>query len=149
MILKFLLALLQLTRPVNVFIGMFSIFIAAFITGTIQPIMNVILACITGGFITAAGNTINDYFDLDIDRVNKPNRPLASGKISPESALLMSIVEFVLGIIISFFINMIAFGITISISILIFLYSYRLKRMLILGNLVVSFSGGMASTPRS
>ena len=33
-------------------------------------------------FITGAGNAINDYFDLEIDRVNRPRRPIPSGRMS-------------------------------------------------------------------
>ena len=35
-------------------------------------------------FLVAGGtNTINDYFDLPIDKINRPNRPLSRGAESP------------------------------------------------------------------
>ncbi len=139
-----LLALLQISRPVNVFIGMLSIFIAAFITGSLQPRSNVILACLVGGLVTAAANAINDYFDIEIDRINKPHRVLPAGRISPRQALLFSGTTFAVALFLSSFINPIAFAITLFTSLLLFFYSFRLKRLPLWGNLVVSFSSALA-----
>lgn len=133
-----------ISRPVNVLISMLSIFVAAFITGTISPLYKVLLACFSGGIIMAASNTINDYFDLDIDRINRPKRPLVSGQLNPSFALRLAQVEFVVGILLGFFINLTAFIIALATSSLIIFYSYKFKRMPLIGNLVVSFSTGMA-----
>ncbi len=139
-----LLALVQISRPVNVFIGMLSIFIAAFITGSLQPEGNVLLACVVGGLVTAAANTINDYFDIEIDRINKPQRVLPAGKISPRLAFQASWGEFLLALVLAAFINLIAFIITAFTSLLLFFYSYRLKRLPLWGNLAVSLSSALA-----
>lgn len=135
---------LAISRPVNVLISMLSIFVAAFITGTISPLHKVLLACFSGGIIMAASNTINDYFDLDIDRINRPKRPLVSGQLDPPFALHLAQVEFTIGILLGLFINITAFGIAFVTSLLIIYYSYKFKRMPIIGNLVVSFSTSMA-----
>ncbi len=135
---------IAISRPINVIISMLSIFVAAFITGTISPFYKVLLACFSGGIIMAASNTINDYFDLDIDRINRPKRPLVSGQLSPPFALRLAQVEFVLGILLGFFINVTAFVIALLTSMLIIYYSYKFKRMPLIGNLVVSFSTSMA-----
>jgi geranylgeranylglycerol-phosphate geranylgeranyltransferase len=133
-----------ISRPVNVLISMLSIFVAAFITGTISPLAKVLLACFSGGIIMAAANTMNDYFDLDIDRINRPKRPLVSGKLSPPFALRLAQLEFAVGIILGLFISFTAFLIALSISLLIIFYSYKFKRLPLVGNLVVSFSTSMA-----
>jgi geranylgeranylglycerol-phosphate geranylgeranyltransferase len=133
-----------ISRPINVLISMLSIFMAAFITGTISPLSKVLLACFSGGIIMAASNTMNDYFDLDIDRVNRPKRPLVSGKLSPLFALRLAQLEFVVGIVLGLFISFTAFLIALSISSLIIIYSYKLKRMPLIGNLLVGFATGMA-----
>ncbi|HFE63385.1 MAG TPA: hypothetical protein ENK14_03085 [Caldithrix sp.] len=137
-------AFIVIARPVNVLIGMLSIFIAAFITGTLQPFNRVLFAVVSGGIITAAANTINDYFDLAIDRVNKPYRPLPSGQMSVTLALNLSIAEFFAGIILSVFISRTAFLIASTISLLLFFYSFKLKRVPLWGNLAVSFASAMA-----
>lgn len=133
-----------ISRPVNVLISMLSIFVAAFITGTISPLANVLLACFSGGIIMAASNTMNDYFDLDIDRVNRPKRPLVSSKLSPLFALRLAQVEFAVGIVLGLFVSLTAFIIALIISSLIIFYSYKLKRLPLIGNLMVSFATSMA-----
>ncbi len=141
---NFIFAIFAISRPANVLISMISIFVAAFITGTLQPAINVLLACISGGLIAAGANTINDYFDLEIDRINKPYRPLIAGKLSPSQAQLISMFEFTVGILLAAFIGSLAFFVAFTISFLLFFYSYRLKRLPLIGNLTVSFSTGMA-----
>ena len=141
---KFINSIIVISRPANVLISMISIFVAAFITGTLHPAINVLLACVSGGLIAAGANTINDYFDLEIDRINKPKRPLVAGKLSSSQALIIALFEFAVGSLLALFIGFLAFIIAFSISLLLFLYSYRLKRLPLIGNLAVSFSTGMA-----
>jgi geranylgeranylglycerol-phosphate geranylgeranyltransferase len=141
---KFINSIIAISRPANVLISMISIFVAAFITGTLHPAINVLLACISGGLIAAGANTINDYFDLEIDRINKPKRPLVAGKLLSSQALIIALFEFAVGSLLALFIGFLAFIIAFSISLLLFLYSYRLKRLPLIGNLAVSFSTGMA-----
>ncbi len=133
-----------ISRPANVFIAALSIFIAILLTGTIQPIIKVIFACISGSMIMAGSNTINDYFDLEIDKINKPNRPLVKGIISLNFTYRLAVIEFITGILISILIGKLAFVIVVFTSLLLILYSRYLKQLPLIGNLVVSFSSGMA-----
>jgi geranylgeranylglycerol-phosphate geranylgeranyltransferase len=144
MISKILTAIFEISRPVNVLITMASIFVAAVITGTLYPLYKVLLACISGGIIMAGSNTINDYFDLDIDRVNRPGRPLVLGKLSPRQAWIIAWIEFGLGILLSLLISFTAFLIALIVSGFMVLYSHRLKRLPLIGNLAVSFATAMA-----
>ncbi len=141
---KFINSIIAISRPANVLISMISIFVAAFITGTLHPAINVLLACVSGGLIAAGANTINDYFDLEIDRINKPKRPLVAGKLLSSQALIIALFEFAVGSLLALFIGLLVFIIAFSISLLLFFYSYRLKRLPLIGNLAVSFSTGMA-----
>ncbi|TDI80130.1 MAG: geranylgeranylglycerol-phosphate geranylgeranyltransferase, partial [Caldithrix sp.] len=93
-----------LVRPVNIFIGALTVFVGAVITGTIHPLEKVVLACISGSLIMAGGNGINDYFDLEIDRVNKPFRPLPSNIVTTKGVLSFAIILFALGVFLSIFI---------------------------------------------
>ncbi len=135
---------LLLSRPLNVLIAMISIFIGAFITGTIQPLLNLIFACLSGGFIAAAANAINDYYDIEIDKINKPYRPIAAGIISPQEGFAYSLTLFAVGIVLGFLINWPAFFVSVFSSILLFVYSYHLKRTVLLGNLSVSLITALA-----
>ncbi len=127
-----------LTRPLNVLIGMFSIFMGAFITGTILPLMKVLLASLSGGIIAGGANVINDYFDLEIDKINKPYRPIAAGTVDKREGFVFAIGLFFVGIVIGYFVNWKAFFVSIVSSVLLFLYSAKLKRTVLWGNLTVS-----------
>lgn len=116
----------------------------ALVSGGLSPFDKVILAAISGSLITGAANTINDCFDLDIDAINKPNRPLAAGLISTSAAKTWSFILFALGIALSFPINIRAIAIAILASSFLFLYSSHLKRTVLWGNLTVSMVAGLA-----
>lgn len=135
---------LLLCRPLNVVIGMISIFIGAFITGTIQPWLKVILAGLSGGFIAAAANVINDYYDIEIDKINKPYRPIAAGIITPKEGFIYSLILFTPGIVLGYLINWLAFFVSVFSSALLYFYSYRLKRTVLWGNLSVSLITALA-----
>ncbi len=134
----------RLLRPVNVLIGALSIGLGAVVTGTLSPLRNVLLACLSGGVITGAANAINDYFDIEIDRINKPTRPLPAQIVTPSGALTWSVFLFGLGIALSLLINGAALGIAATASFLLFLYSWRFKRLPLVGNATVSLVSGLA-----
>lgn len=94
--------------------------------------------------ITGSGNAINDYFDAGIDAINRPDRPIPSGRISKISALRFSTALFVTGIIISYFIgtNRIPFLIAVLNSFLLYSYASFLKGKVFIGNLSVSYLTG-------
>lgn len=139
-----LLTMVILLRPLNLVLCAISVFVGAFVTGTIQPISNVALACISATLIMAAGNAINDVYDLEIDRINKPFRPLPSGRISTDLAFKFAIILFAFGVFLSIFISWIAFWTAIAVSLGLFFYSYRLKRTVLVGNLCISLCSALA-----
>ncbi len=134
----------MIARPVNVVISGLSILVAAVISGPSQPLGKVLAACFSGALITAAANAINDYFDLDIDRINKPERPLPREVLTKREALLFSLLFFFSGITLGAFINWVAFAIAASTSVLLCLYSAKLKRTVLWGNLTVSLASALA-----
>ncbi|MBU4372971.1 MAG: geranylgeranylglycerol-phosphate geranylgeranyltransferase [Euryarchaeota archaeon] len=94
--------------------------------------------------ITGAGNAINDYFDAGIDAVNRPFRPIPSGRVRKESAFVFSIALFAASIIISYFVgsSRIPFFIAVFNSLLLYFYAFSLKRKVFVGNLSVSYLSG-------
>ena len=61
----------------------------------------IILCALIVFFATGAGNTINDVFDVKIDEVNKPHRPIPSGRISVENARNYAFFLFAVAIILN------------------------------------------------
>ncbi len=149
---KTIKGILLLARPVNVFITGLSIFLGALISAPHHYWQVAVLwACLAGAFIAAGANAINDYFDVEIDRINKPSRPIPSGKISPQTALYLAIIEFSIGLVLNLFLPWEMFAVAFLTTVLLILYSAHFKRTALWGNLLVSaitflafFYGGMA-----
>ncbi|MEX1138517.1 MAG: geranylgeranylglycerol-phosphate geranylgeranyltransferase [Bacteroidota bacterium] len=138
-------ALIQLLRPLNVAIMMLVTSAAAlFAGGTEVSRLSVILGGLAAGLIGGAANAINDYFDVAIDRVNRPSRPLPRGAVSPGVAVILWAVLSIAGISLNLFLNSSAFWIAVSAVAVLFAYSARLKRTVLIGNIVVAGMTGMA-----
>ena len=93
--------------------------------------------------ISATALILNDYFDIEIDRVNSPERPLPSGIVTKQDVVLLSIGVAMLGLIASYLISFAALLISLFVWMIGFLYNWRFKRSGLWGNLMVSFSVGM------
>ena len=133
-----------LARPHNLAIAVPAIFLGGFITSGVHPLSKLLLACASGMWIGAGANAINDVFDLDIDRINKPRRPLPSGLVKPAAARRFAMACFGAGIVLSAPVNRICFLIAAASSVLLYLYSSFLKRTVFWGNLTVAFMLGIA-----
>jgi 4-hydroxybenzoate polyprenyltransferase len=59
----------------------------------------ILLGSVCAGLLNAASNVINQYHDLEIDRRNKPQRPLPSGTISPRAGLRFAAVLYALALL--------------------------------------------------
>jgi len=133
-----------ITRPVNFFISFFSLIVAGLICNNNQLNLNIIFAAISAAFVGSAGNIINDFFDIEIDKINRPNRILPSKKLSLKEAQIEFIVLNLAAVILSFFINNYALIIVLFSITIIFSYSAYFKKIPLLGNIVVSFFTGLA-----
>ena len=94
---------IEILRPGNALMGAISIVLVALIDKTFT--LPVILAMIAVFFETAAGNVINDYFDYNIDLINKPERPIPSGRISLKNGKNYGYLLFLAGTICGFLIS--------------------------------------------
>jgi len=134
----------KLTRPQNNLIAALSVLVGALVAGNIEYWWGVVFACISAFFISGGGNCINDFFDVEIDRINKPFRPLARGEVSKIPAFWFSVFLFLAGLSLSLFIRPLSVMIaTVAIIFLIF-YSSILKRKLFWGNFTVSLVAAVA-----
>jgi len=93
--------------------------------------------------IAAAGNIINDIYDIETDLVNKPNKVIVGKTISEKNANNLFIIFNVIGVGIGFYIsNMVGknafFALFVIISALLYIYASYLKQILLVGNIVIS-----------
>jgi geranylgeranylglycerol-phosphate geranylgeranyltransferase len=136
---------ITLIRPVNFLITAASIYVACLIAGGTQAQFLVMLfASLGGAFIGGGGMVINDFFDIEIDRINKPQRPLPSGVIDKFDAMLFYAGITGAGLIISAYSTRTAFIIAFVAVPVIFLYSQRFKSKPLIGNLIVGGLTGLA-----
>ena len=92
--------------------------------------------------ITGAGNAVNDYFDRDIDSINRPGRPIPSGRMTSEKALTWSGILFGAGCLSAGLVNQTCLVIAVLNSILLYFYARNLKTSFLAGNLCVAYLTG-------
>jgi len=93
--------------------------------------------------IAAAGNIINDIYDVEIDKINKPNKVIVGKSISEKTAFNLFIIINVIGVGLGFYLSKQIeensfFGFFIVTSALLYLYATFLKSILLVGNIVIS-----------
>ncbi len=141
---KQLKGLYKISRPMSTLSGGLAVIMGGYVAGT-GHWFNVFLATLATLSISAAANAWNDYRDVEIDRINQPQRPLPSGMVTPKAALLFSVVMTLLSVLLAAFINLPAFIIAVSSAVLLYIYSWRLKSTVLLGNVVVAFISALSA----
>jgi 4-hydroxybenzoate polyprenyltransferase len=101
------------------------------------------LLCASSVLIAAAGYIINDYFDLNIDRLNKPDKLVVEKIIKRRWTILWHWILSSLGILIGAYVswrihNIIILLSHITCALLLWFYSTTFKRKLLIGNIIVS-----------
>lgn len=91
-------------------------------------------------FISSASYLINDILDIERDLLHpfKKLRPIASGKIKKWQAVIFALILFIIGIIISFQINLLFFGVAVFYSVLHLMYSLVFKHIPILDIIIIA-----------
>jgi len=128
----------SIIRPLNSFVAGLAAIVAYLIaTGTI--VFGVLLLMAVVVLITAAGNVINDYYDAEIDKINRPERPIPSGAVGRDAACVYAGLLFCAGILLAGFTSPLCCGIAVFNSLLLVAYAARLKSTPFFGNAAVSY----------
>ena len=132
-------AYITIIRPLNVILGGVTIVISSFIVQYNGPISYVFFAVLVVMFYTAGANTLNDYFDYKIDKINRPDRAISSGLVLRNHAIVFSLFAFILGTLFALQLNknsqLVAVGVSLP---LIIGYNAKLKYFPLIGNIVVA-----------
>jgi 4-hydroxybenzoate polyprenyltransferase len=99
--------------------------------------------------IAAAGNIINDIYDIETDTVNKPDKVIVGKHISEKTANTLFITFNVIGVSIGFYLSHLVgrsgfFALFFIISALLYVYASYLKQTLLVGNVVISILVAMS-----
>lgn len=142
----FIESLLKLTRFGNlVIIGITQYFTAAFLVDrTTLDDGRLFLLSVSTVLIAAAGYIINDYYDVKIDYINKPERVVIGKNIPRRYAILFHVVLSGIGILIGLLLSWRIAALNVLSAFLLWLYSNNLKRLPFIGNFSVAFLTGMS-----
>ncbi len=102
-----------------------------------------ILLVLASILIAAAGYIINDYFDLNIDLINKPGKVIIGKSITRRWAIALHLILSVIGIAIGIYLDITTKILLLSFAnltcvLLLFAYSISLKKKLLIGNILIS-----------
>ena len=145
------LSLLSVTRVYNGFLVIFAQYLSAiYIFARAEPIELLLrnselhLIVLASFLVVSAGYLINQYYDLPKDLINKPYKSMIDLQRTPSSLMrwyaLLNLVALVLSLFVSLRATLFFLGYLLS----IWLYSHRLRRLLIWGTL---FSAFLAVSP--
>ena len=146
---------IEITRPINCLMGALTVVIGLLNTRSNVPLdkltINIVLGVFTYIFLAASGNIINDVYDIEIDKINRPERPIPRGSISLKQAKELFFLYLIIGIILSL-VNTLILSLPLINLVLAFFFGFIAwvyakwgKKSGFLGNIIVgvSFSIGL------
>ncbi len=133
---------LLIIRPINCIIAFVSVLVGAWIGNGIFFSPRLILAGMIMFGVYAFGNMVNDLYDLEIDKINRPERPLPSGKVNAKIVVLLALFFLVISILFSINLGLLPLFLVIGICSLLFVYDTYLKKTVI-GNFIVALITGL------
>ncbi|MBL7136074.1 MAG: geranylgeranylglycerol-phosphate geranylgeranyltransferase [Candidatus Marinimicrobia bacterium] len=142
---KTLVAYVRLMRPLNLLQGAIAILVCATLMEQFPIWWKILLTIAVIWVCTGGGNALNDYCDSEIDKINRPKRPIPMGLVSKKGALIFSTLLFISSLL--FAIPIWDFQVAIVLGIALFFlitYSLFFKMRVFIGNLIVSLILGMA-----
>ena len=132
-------SILKIARPENVVITFVAVVIGAIISAGIQSLqLSVIWGAFSLAFACAAGNVINDIYDIEIDKINKPDRVLPSGSLSVSTAKIIYLIGLLISIALSLLNGIVSLIFVFVVNTTLFLYSADLKKRILLSNITVA-----------
>jgi 4-hydroxybenzoate polyprenyltransferase len=110
------------TTPSNILAGYFAV-----VTVAQADSVHLVALMVSSGLLYVAGIVLNDYFDIEIDKRERPSRPLPSGNISKRHALVIAVVALLIANAIAFVLGPMSLAVSLSLTTAIIAYDYRLK----------------------
>ena len=124
-------------------------FFEHFQTATALNTLEFIILVVITVLLAAAGNIINDIYDVDTDMINKPDKVLIGKEISEKLAYNLFFAFNIIGVCLGFCLSYMVgrssfFSIFVIISISLYVYATFLKRTVLFGNILISLLVGMS-----
>ncbi|HUI85710.1 MAG TPA: geranylgeranylglycerol-phosphate geranylgeranyltransferase [Nitrososphaerales archaeon] len=133
---------LAVIRPVNCAMMGFAVVVGEFVSKPAHILLlPTAFGFLTGFFLCGYSMIVNDIYDLEVDRVNQPERPLPSGRLSVQGAVRLSLLMLLAGVAFTVLsLNAVAVAIALLFALLSWLYSAKAKKAGLAGNLIVASS---------
>ena len=134
-------AYLTLIRPPNtLMIGLAVVIGEAIGLGKLPGIVEAIFGFLTASLMMAGTMVANDVYDVEIDKVNSPQRPLASGTVKTGKAVALAVILSSAAIVFAALLGLWTFLTALLALALMIYYNTRGKKTGLIGNAVVSFN---------
>ena len=138
---KKLRGLIHLFRPELPFAAGICVLLGEIIAlGHLPALREAVLGFSCGFFISATALILNDYFDLEVDQINAPERPLPSGQVTKGEVVALSILTTLFGLASAYWIGLPELLVALVFCFIGVLYNWKYKEAGLLGNLMVSAS---------
>ncbi|WP_337040684.1 UbiA-like protein EboC [Emticicia sp. 17c] len=129
---------LQLTRPANVITAISDILAGVAIASFSSPLYDIhipkaIFLCISTIGLYAGGIVFNDIFDLELDKVERPERVIPSGKVTKANATIFGVLLLTIGVIAAWLNSPVSAGIALSVALCALIYDKYGKHHSFLG----------------
>lgn len=108
--------------------------------GGLPPAGIAIMGFLAGFFISGSAMITNDYFDLDVDRVNHPSRPLPSGRISLIELAALTCIFTIAGFAAAALISPVMLVLAVVVWLVGIAYNWKFKESGLPGNMMVAVS---------
>lgn len=134
---------LKLIRAVNCLLAMVGVVVGAYMTWLRPLYGGPLLAAAAAFLVCAGGNVVNDLLDVEIDRINHPQRVLVRKTLSRRYAIILAVALNALALTMAAIVNWAVAGIALASVILLLLYNFRLKRIPLVGNVTICVLAGL------
>ncbi|WP_431121024.1 UbiA-like protein EboC [Flagellimonas flava] len=133
---------IQLIRPANIVTAIADIIAGVAIAGVFtldiwnrDVILDLFLLILSTSCLYGGGIVFNDVFDIEEDKIHRPERVIPSGKVSLKQAKRFGTLLFLVGILASFGVSILSGGLATGITLLALLYDKYSKHHLVMGPL--------------
>lgn len=139
---------IRLMRPANVVTAVADVLAGIAISGYLLTVgwnvpLPIILLCISTIGLYSGGIIFNDVFDANLDRVERPERPIPSGLISEKEALVFGTLFFLVGLVAAYFVGTTSTVLAVAIILACLIYNKWAKHHNLLGPLNMGLCRGL------
>jgi len=111
------------TAPSNILTGYFAVVLPSF-----AGLSNLYIMMLSSALLYISGIVFNDYFDIEVDRKERPFRPLASGRVSKRKAFTIAAAAMIAANVLAFTVSTISLIVALILCATIISYDYRLNQ---------------------